>query len=208
VIKSGNVRSQRYVLWNHQATVTISDKVIGHSQAGRGISEFIKKSLGKWWQELEFVHKIRVRKGDDFVNEMLRSKEGFLKFRKAVGWIIVRSTRETIGSVRFARDMFNNEPITSEVFGPSSLAAGQLFRSHKGFQSLAVSVDLDYVGWTFEMFTPFIKRIHNGKKFLVRCRIVPFSWSKGTRIEGNRVPLTIKLLSKDAGKGEAGGVGL
>ena len=82
---------------------------------------------------------------------------------------------------------------TCHCFRPLGLAPGQSLCGHEAFEFLVISVDncLQEVWVLLQVVLPFLKRVHNCQKLLVKDFIVPLQLKKGARQEGEGVELMV-----------------
>ena len=96
---------------------------------------------------------------------------------------------------------------TREVFLPMCLMAAKLLRVFEVREVLVIHQDSERMGSTFEIVTPFLESVDDGKKLAVINIIVAFCIVKGTRHESNQMPIAIHILLTKNGTGsKLGGI--
>ena len=72
----------------------------------------------------------------------------------------------------------NSEREVGEKFSPVGLAIGQFGHMAENFKVLMIREDLELMGTSFKVMSPFTKGFDNGEKFSVVDIVVPFGFNE------------------------------
>ena len=76
--------------------------------------------------------------------------------------LVVRSTRESIGRVRFTRAVLDFKVEGRQLFSPPGLPSIELFLSHEGLQAIVVCFDGYLCCSSLEIVSPLLESYHDG----------------------------------------------
>ena len=94
-----------------------------------------------------------------------------------------------------------------QKLGPSVLSAGEYLSHSEVLKILMIRNDLDRDFGAFQVVSPLVEGIENGKEFFVVRVIVEFGTNKGPRVKSGWVHLAVRGDGgKDSGQGVIGSV--
>ena len=100
--------------------------------------------------------------------------------------IDVPSSSESIWfSAETTRMEPDNKVELGEVLRPSCLPPRQYLGSRKILKVLMICNNIDGIGQTFQIVSPNLESLEDGKQFLVICIVVQLRRSESVRVKGN-----------------------